>query len=294
MLQNTTTRGIVMMIMAVAALTTMSALVKVIGPDYHPAQLSFLRNVVAAVVILPFLLRAGGFGILKTRRPGMHVVRGIFGLAGNLLFFYAFQRMPVGDVVVISQAVPLFVTVLAVIFLGERVGLRRWVAVSVGFVGVIISTDSAGVLQQTALLAVAGTALWACTILMIRSLGATESPFTIAFYFMIIGAIVTGAFQPFVWRTPTPDVLVLLLGVGIAGATGQMLMSYALKLAEASVVSPFNYTGILWGIGFDIVLWNVTPSWSTLAGAAVITAAGLYIFHRESAVRKAAKSNLGV
>lgn len=280
-----------MMIMAVAALTTMSALVKVIGPDYHPAQLSFLRNIIAATVILPFLLRAGGLGILRTKRPGMHIARGLVGLAGNLLFFYSFQRMPVGDVIVISQAVPLFVTVLAVLFLGERVGLRRWAAVSIGFVGVLISTDPTGAFQQTALLAVAGTALWACTILMIRSLGATESPFTIAFYFMIIGAIVTAAFLPFVWRTPTPEVWFLLIGVGIFGAAGQMLMSYALKLAEASVVSPFNYTGILWGIGFDLILWGIAPTWTTLTGAAVITAAGLYIFRRESAVRKAAKGS---
>lgn len=288
-MKNNTTRGIVMMIMAVAALTTMSMMVKVIGSDYHPAQVSFLRNLVAAAVILPFLLRAGGFGILKTRRPGMHIVRGLFGLAGNLLFFYAFQRMPVGDVVVISQAVPLFVTALAVFFLGERVGPRRWAAVSVGFVGVVISTDPTGAFQSTALLAVVATALWACTILMIRNLGATESPFTIAFYFMVTGAIVTAAFQPFVWRTPTTEVLLLLLGVGVTGAAGQMLMSYALKLAEASVVSPFNYTGILWGIGFDVILWDVAPTWTTLTGAAVITAAGLYIFRREATVRKAAK-----
>ena len=278
-----------MMIAAVAALTTMSALVKVIGSNYHPAQLSFLRNLVAAVVILPFLLHAGGLSILLTKRSGMHIVRGLFGIAGNLLFFYAFQRMPVGDVIVISQAVPLFVTVLAVLFLGERVGLRRWLAVSVGFVGVLISTDPTGEFQQTVLLAVSGTALWACTILMIRSLGTTESLLTIAFYFMVIGAIVTGVIQPFVWKMPSSEVLLLLFGSGIFGAIGQVFMSYALKLSEASVVSPFNYTGILWGISFDLIFWNVVPSLITLVGAAIITAAGLYIFRRESAVRKAEK-----
>jgi drug/metabolite transporter (DMT)-like permease len=278
--------GILMMIGAVALLTIMSTLVKVIGPDYHPVQISFLRNVIAAAIILPILLRAGGMQVLKTRRPGLITVRSVAGISGNILYFYAFQRMAVGDVIVIAQAVPLFVTAMAVLFMGERVGWRRWAAVSLGFVGVIIAINPSSTVSSASLIAVAATGLWASTILMMRSLGATESPYSISFYFMAIGAVLTAFAQPWVWQTPTYEVWLLLVCVGAAGAFGQILMSYALKLADASVVSPFNYTGILWAIGFDLVIWDVMPASATVAGAALITAAGVYIFRREAIVRR--------
>jgi drug/metabolite transporter (DMT)-like permease len=275
-----------MMIAAVALLTVMNVLVKLIGPDYHPTQVSFIRNVVAALVLLPLLLRSGGPAILKTRRPGTHFIRGLLGVAGNILYFFAFQNLAVGDVIVISQAVPLFVTVMAIVFLGETVGLRRWLAVTAGFIGVLIAVNPTGTVEAATLLAVVATGLWASTILLVRSLAATESPYTIAFYFMVLGALITGAVQPWYWQTPPLELLWLFIGVGVAGAGGQLLMGNALKLAEASIVSPFNYTAIVWAIAFDAVLWGVLPTWTTLVGATIITAAGIYIFRREAVLRK--------
>jgi len=284
--KDKTTLGILMMIAAVALLTVMNVLVKLIGPDYHPTQVSFIRNVVAALVLLPLLLRSGGPAILKTRRPGTHFIRGLLGVAGNILYFFAFQHLAVGDVIVISQAVPLFVTVMAIVFLGETVGLRRWLAVTAGFIGVLIAVNPTGTVEAATLLAVVATGLWASTILLVRSLAATESPYTIAFYFMVLGALITGAVQPWYWQTPPLELLWLFIGVGVAGAGGQILMGNALKLAEASIVSPFNYTAIVWAIAFDAVLWGVLPTWTTLVGAAIITAAGIYIFRREAVLRK--------
>jgi len=284
--KDKTTLGILMMIAAVALLTVMNVLVKLIGPDYHPTQVSFIRNVVAALVLLPLLLRSGGPTILKTRRPGTHFIRGLLGVAGNILYFFAFQYLAVGDVIVISQAVPLFVTVMAIVFLGETVGLRRWLAVTAGFIGVLIAVNPTGTVEAATLLAVVATVLWASTILLVRSLAATESPYTIAFYFMVLGALITGAVQPWYWQTPPLELLWLFIGVGVAGAGGQLLMGNALKLAEASIVSPFNYTAIVWAIAFDAVLWGVLPTWTTLVGAGIITAAGIYIFRREAVLRK--------
>jgi len=284
--KDKTTLGILMMIAAVALLTVMNVLVKLIGPDYHPTQVSFIRNVVAALVLLPLLLRSGGPAILKTRRPGTHFIRGLLGVAGNILYFFAFQHLAVGDVIVISQAVPLFVTIMAIVFLGETVGLRRWLAVTAGFIGVLIAVNPTGTVEAATLLAVVATGLWASTILLVRSLAVTESPYTIAFYFMVLGALITGAVQPWYWQTPPLELLWLFIGVGVAGAGGQLLMGNALKLAEASIVSPFNYTAIVWAIAFDAVLWGVWPTWTTLVGAAIITAAGIYIFRREAVLRK--------
>lgn len=282
--------GIIMMIMAVAILTGMNVMVKMIGTSYHPTQITFMRSLVAMILIFPFLIKAGGLSLLKTKRPGLHLMRSLAGTLGNILYFYAFQRMTVGDVMVISQAVPLFVTIFAVLFLSERVGIRRWVAVLVGFLGVIIAIDPAGNFHVTSLIAVAATGCWASTILFMRKLGATESPYTVTFIFMTVCTTITACIQPWVWQTPTPRMLVLILGIGISGALGQMLMSTALKYAKASVVSPFNYTGIIWAIGFDLVLWDIIPAWTTILGAGIITVTGVYIFHREALVRQKSAS----
>jgi len=290
MTENKSTMGIIMMIMAVAILTGMNVMVKMIGTSYHPTQITFMRSLVAMILIFPFLMKAGGLSLLKTKRPGLHLMRSLAGTLGNILYFYAFQRMTVGDVMVISQAVPLFVTIFAVLFLSERVGIRRWVAVLVGFLGVIIAIDPAGNFHVTSLIAVAATGCWASTILFMRKLGATESPYTVTFIFMTVCTTITACIQPWVWQTPTPRMLVLILGIGISGALGQMLMSTALKYAKASVVSPFNYTGIIWAIGFDLVLWDIIPAWTTILGAGIITITGVYIFHREAIVRQKSAS----
>lgn len=278
--------GIFLMIAAVASLTTMSAIAKLLGPDYNPTQITFVRNLIAMVVIMPFLFHAGGLSVLKTKRPGLHFCRSMAGTIGNTLYFFAFQFMTVGDVIVISQAVPLFVAVFAVLFLSEKVGIRRWLAILFGFSGVVVAMNPAGDFGAISLVAVLATAFWATTILMMRKLGTTESPYTVAFYYMLTGAVVTGCAQPWVWVTPAFSDLLLFLLLGVTGAFGQILMTTSLKLAKASVVSPFNYTGILWAIGFDIVLWGVVPVWTTLLGAAIITTTGIYIFHREAVTKK--------
>ena len=100
---------------------------------------------------------------------------------------------------------------------------------------------------------------------------------------MLFGAVITGSAQPWFWRSPEPEIIFLIIGVGLTGALGQLLMSYSLKLASASVVTPFNYTGIFWAIGFDIIFWGLVPSWYIIFGAILITGSGIFIFRRETA-----------
>lgn len=275
------------MIVAVAMLVAMNTLVKLIGTDYHVFQIAFLRNVVAAFVLMPFVMRDGGVAALRTRRPGTQLLRSMSGLSGVCCFFFAVQHLPVAEVMVISQAVPLFVTALAVPILREAVGWRRWSAVALGFFGVFLALGPIDQVSIAALVAVAGTALWSMTILTIRSLGATDSPAATTFYYMVFGTLVAGLVQPWVWKTPPMEIWLLFVGAGLLGAIAQLLIAHALKVGEASVVSPFNYTAIIWGIAIDLAIWSVFPTFWTLAGAAVITASGLYIFRREAATKHA-------
>ena len=273
--------AIAIMLAGVALLVGMNTAVKLIGQEFHVFQIVFLRNVVAALLLLPVVLATAGAAALRTRRPGMQLIRTLSGLSSVSCFYYAVQRLPVADVMVISQAVPLFVTALAVPLLRETVGWRRWSAVGAGFLGVLIALGPVEQVSGAALIAVAGTLLWAITFLAVRSLGATDNPSATTFYYMVLGTIAAGVLQPWFWATPTQEMLVLCLAAGVFGALGQLLLAWALRFGEASLVTPFNYSAILWGVGVDLALWSVAPSGWTLGGAAIIAAAGLYIFRRE-------------
>jgi len=277
--------GIGLMVVSVAFFAAMNMLVKVIGPDYHPLEAVFFRNVIAAIFVIPFVLASGGLRTLRTRNPLGHALRAICGLASHGLCFYAFQRISLANGMTLTMSVPIFATVFAIVFLGEKVGLYRWSAVLVGFIGVIIALDPTGTIQEGSLYALAGTFFWALVTVLVKKLSATESPYTIVFYYMLTGSLVATCFLPWVWVTPSGTVWLLYLAVGVVGAIGQITMTLALKMAPASVISPFEYTQIAWAVLFDAVLWGVLPSAATMTGAAVVIATGLYIFRRESRSR---------
>ena len=279
---NSNTKAIIAMLVATIALSSMTVFVKIIGPDFHPIQITFLRAVIVLLVLSPFILKSGVRDVVSTSKPVLHIFRALAGAASNILYFYCYQRMSIADVTVIGQAVPIFVCILATIFLQEKVGWRRWTAISFGFLGVVLVINPAGQIQIESLIALLATLLFASTFLFMRVLGKTESPTTVVFYYMSISVIVTGLAQPFVWKSVSSDFLWLMLGVGVSAAIGQMLMSYSLKNAEASIITPFKYSGIVWAIIFDIIIWDLSPIFSTIVGGLIITLSGIYIFQRET------------
>ena len=275
-------KAIVAMILAVLSVTLMSVQAKIIGPDYHPIQIAFARGIIVLILLTPLIYKLGGINFLKTTKPFLHLFRSLSGLIGNLLFFYSLHRIPVADVTVISMAVPIFSSILAIIFLREIIGWRRWTAIIFGFFGVLIALDPSTDIKIASIIAVIATFMWSTTIIFLRILGTTENPVKTVFYFMLISVICTSCFQPFFWKEPSVKILFLFLGLGTCAFLTQILMTYALQKAQASVVSPFNYTGILWAILFDLLIWDVLPLVNTLAGGVIITISGIYIFHRET------------
>jgi drug/metabolite transporter (DMT)-like permease len=264
----------------------MNMFVKLIGPEYHALEAAFFRNVIAAVLVIPFVLATGGVGALKTKRPLGHALRAVFGLGSNALCFYAYQRIALSNGMAITMSVPIFAALLAIPLLGEKVGWHRWSAIVIGFVGVVIALDPRGAIQEGSLYALAGTLCWAMVVILVKKLSATESPYTIVFYYMITGALIATCFLPWIWVTPTPRVWALYLATGVVGAIGQICMTFAMKLAPASVAAPFEYTQIAWAVLFDLALWGVAPSVATLTGATIVIATGLYILQRESRRRR--------
>ena len=283
---NDNFKAITAMILAVLCVTIMSVQAKLIGIEYHPVQIAFARAIVVIILLTPIIHKLGGFNFLKTRKPKTHFFRGIAGLVGNIMFFLAFQRLPVADVTVISQAVPIFACIFAFFFLKEAIGWRRWMAILIGFLGVIIAINPTGQIAIASIYALIGTLMWATTIIFLRLLGTTEHPVKTVFFFMLVSVIVTSFFQPFFWKQPSIEVILLFIGLGVSAFLTQLLMTYALQKAPASIVSPFNYTGIIWAIIFDFLIWNTHPFFTTILGGIIITISGLYIFKREAEIKK--------
>ncbi len=280
--RKTIALGIVLMVAAVGLFASMNMFVKVIGNDYHPFQAVFFRNTIAAFLLIPFIMFSGGLGTLKTKRPIGHAFRALAGVGGNACYFTAYQYIPLADGMAIAMAVPIFATLFAVPLLGERVHWRRWAAIMVGFGGVLVALDPTGTIGTGSYFALAGTFFWALTIIFVRKLSTTESPYTIVFYYMITGSVIAACVMPWVWVTPSQEVLWLYLATGVVGTLGQIAMTFALKLAPASVVSPFEYTQIIWALIFDLAIWGAFPASATLLGAGIVILTGLYIFRREA------------
>jgi len=276
--------GIAAMLVAVVLFATMDALIKLASAEYSTVQIVFFRSAVAFGPILVYLVRTGGIAQIRTRRLGGHAYRAVIGLIAMASFFYAFSELPLADVVAIGFAAPIMMTALAIPMLGERVGWRRWSAILVGFVGVIVMVKPEGEIALGTWLALLGTVCYALAMISIRQLSRTESAGAIVFYFGVFGVAVSGALLPFFWQMPDAKGWAILIAVGVLGGIAQIFMTRAFSLAPISVVSPFDYTAILWATLLGWWFWQDFPDWTTFTGAAIVVASGLYILRREAAL----------
>lgn len=284
---TSTLRGIGNIALAVALFATMDALVKHLAATYPILQLVFFRSFFAFAPLSILILRSGGIGALATARPLGHVLRSLTGLVSMALFFLAFALLPLAEAIALSFAGPLFLTVLSIPLLGERVGPRRWAAVFAGFIGVlVIVRPGAGVFGAAALVPIGAALTYAFAMVYVRKLSRTETNAAIVFYFTLTCTVASGLALPFVWVTPSLADLPALVGLGLLGGAAQLFMTQAFRLAPAAVIAPFEYLAILFGIGFGYVFWGDLPDRWTVLGVAVVVASGLYILHRETVRRR--------
>ena len=280
--------GIGLKVLSVMLFAGMEGLSKQLTTDYSVVEVAFFRHAFAFVPLFPFLLRNGGiWNTIKTDRPFSHLFRSMFGLSALLLILYAISKLPLTDVASILFTAPILITALSVPLLGEAVGIRRWSAVCVGFVGVLIILNPAGnVFDIGALAAFAGALLSACALITVRRLSRTEPSARIVFYFTLMGTAMTAAALPWFWTTPTLIDLAMLISIGILGGLGQITMTYAVHNAPVSIIVPFDYTKLIWVVILDLVIWSSVPDPRVAVGATIIVMSGLYILHREGRVRK--------
>ncbi len=269
----------------------MDALAKWLGASYAVIQLVFFRSLFGFIPVAVVTWRDGGLHQLKTRRPWLHTLRGGLILGALSFYFLGLKYLQLAEALAIAFTAPLFMTALAGPVLGEKVGLRRWSAVLIGFAGVLVMVrPDPENMQLEALYIVASAFCFALTSLTTRLLTRTETSAAIMFYSTLGLFIPSSLILPFVWIAPDTEALGLFFLMGILGGLGLLLLTTCYRNAPASVVAPFEYSALIWAVLFGWIGWKQLPEPSVWYGAVIVAGAGLYIAHREARLKKLSKT----
>jgi drug/metabolite transporter (DMT)-like permease len=272
--------GIALMLLGVFMFSFGDALGKYLVATYAVGQLLWLRACAALLVLSPLIWRQRQ-QFLRMERPWLQAVRIVLSTLEVAAFFLAVVYLPLADVTTYYLACPIFVTALSALVLGEHVGWRRWSAILIGFGGVLIALrPSAQTISWPAMIALGGSLSFSVLMLITRSLRNTPDIVMAATQF--VGTFLLGALMsPFGWATPSAASLAMFAAAGCISVAALICVNRSLKLAPASVVVPYQYSMIVWAVMFGVVVFGDVPQPATIAGAAIIIGAGLYIFLRE-------------
>jgi drug/metabolite transporter (DMT)-like permease len=275
--------GIVLMIAGIAGFAVMDATIKWLTADYPVTQVVALRSWFGLPFLCLLALYEGGLKALKTRRPLVHIGRYTLVLALSFSFFWALSQMKLVDAIAITFAAPILITALSVPLLKEPVGLHRWLAISIGFCGVLIMLrPGAGVFQWAALVVLGSAVVYALLMITTRAFKSTESTAALMLYPQL-GMSLTGiVFAPLFWVTPNLSDLGLFALAGMFGSVGVVCLTNAFRLAPAATISPFEYTALIWATLLGFLLWDELPDTYTLIGTGIVITSGLYIIYRET------------
>jgi len=273
--------GIGLMCLGILLFALNDVMGKWLVATYTVGQVLLLRSLAAIVILLPFILKEGVGTILNAPRPGLQLARVAFGTIETACFYWAVTTLPLVSVMTYYLSAPLYVAAIAPFLLRERLARDQWIAVVLGFIGVLmVLRPSAETLTLPAIVAIVGSLLYAGLMLSTRMLRGTSA--TSLIVWQTTGALVLGAvLAPFGWVQPTWRDFALLSMLGVVAMGAHVLVAQALRIAPAAVVSPFNYTLIVWAAIFGWLFFGEWPDGWMIAGAIVIVAAGLYLLSRE-------------
>lgn len=275
-------RGILLMMASMAVFTLLDASAKHVTQNLPPLVAVFFRYFVATFLSLAVMVRAGGPALLITGHPVLQSIRGLLLMISTALNFIAVMYLQLAQTAAIFFTIPLWVCALSVPLLGERVGIRRWAAVGMGFLGVMVIMQPWDTgFHWAMLLSLASSVCGALYNIITRKVGSRDRAETSLFYVSFVGALAAAAPMPFVWQMPQGMEWPLLVFMGLAGGLGHLLLIQAHRLAPASTLAPFVYTQIVWMVLAGYILFGDVPDPWTLAGATVVVASGLFVFARE-------------
>lgn len=282
--------GIALKFASVVVFAAMTVCIKFLGSDIPAGQTIFVRGVISVIVLALIAWNTEGLHLLTTRKWRSHALRSIAGTAAMFCLFVAVPMIPLADLTAITFSSPMFLTVLAMVFLGERIHRFRWTALGIGFLGVLITIGphlsfadgaSAGVA-----IALANAFLSAIAMVFLRSMSGGEHAITITFYFSLtfMACAALTAIQG--WPVPTPQQWLLIGLAGVLGVFGQLLMTYSYRYAEASTIAPIDYSNMIMAVLLGYVFFGEVPSLSIWIGAPLIVGAGVLILWREYSLKK--------
>ena len=271
---------------SVACFAMMDACVKWLD-QFPVGEVLFARFFFGLIPILMLVPRSEFKTFYKTTRPKLHAFRAVTGTLAIVALFIALREIPLADVVSLTFGGPIFVTLGSIFFLSEKVGIRRWSGVLIGFIGMLMIVKPAyDELNIYYLFPIIFCIFFACVALSIRSLSSTEPNYRIALYFSLLSMIVGLATLPFGWIMPSKFDLFLSIFTGIIGSVANILLTVSLRIAEASLVTPTKYLNLVFAILLGYFIWGEIPKVLTLLGAGLIIVSSVIIFMRESQLKK--------
>lgn len=280
---------------AIAGLATMAALIKLASErGIHLVEIMFWRQFITIPIAIGWVMATSSLATLATKRPGTHFKRGLYGTVGMVLNFGAVILLPLAEATTLNFTAPIWAVLLSMLLLKEHVGVWRWSAVVLGFVGILVIAQPGGghIPLFGALVALGGAFMIALISIQISDLNRTDTPLTIVFWFAMFSTLVTAPALPFVMKAHDATGWLLLLGIGLSGAIGQLLLTAALRFGKVASVIVMDYSSLFWATLYGSLLFGALPPASTWLGAPLIVVAGLVIAWREHSLARQANRNL--
>ncbi len=275
-------RGIALILTSTVFLGVSDVTAKYLSTTLPSIEIAWIRFLVFALVMVPAMLPGSPLYALRTERPGLQAMRGIALLSSSLFFISGLRFLPIAEASATTFVAPLFVTALSIAFLGESVGVRRWLATAVGLMGVvIILRPGSSAFHLAAFFPIVSALAWACTLIMTRMMSGREHVLTTMTYSSIVGVCILSVLVPFVWVAPSWHDILFGILIGVTSTAGQWIVVLAFRYADASVLAPFSYTQLLWVSILGFAIFGEVPDIWTVTGAVFIVASGLYTAHRE-------------
>jgi drug/metabolite transporter (DMT)-like permease len=290
-------RGAALIIAGELCFASMGVGIRLVSGELPNAMIVFGRNLIGLMLLAPWLLRQG-LGDLKTGVPGLHLLRAGAGVAAMYCFFYAIATIPLAEAMLLKLTAPVFIPLIAMLWLREQVTARLWAALGIGFAGVVIILEAplglgpaaalAGI-PPVALIGLAGGILAALAKVTVRRLSRTEPAGRTVFYFALVGGTISTVPLLWQWQTPSTQALLWLLFIGTCATLGQLALTRGLSLAPASRLGVFGYSAVVFGAGYGWLLWDEPVTAAVVAGSLLIAAAGLLAIRaRRSPPRRSA------
>ena len=281
-------------IIAVASMFLFSAThtcVRFLADTMTSPEIVFWRMLVSMTILMPYFAWKG-IHLLKTQRPGMHAMRAIVNFGGMIMWFYAIGVVPLGKAVAIHFTLPLFLILLAVLFLGERVGIRRTCATVAGFCGTLVVLQPGNLAVGWPEMMILGSAaLYAGTVIFLKFMVKTETPLALTFYTNFFILLLSIPLTIWLWVPPTVDDILPILFIGVTGTLAPFMYTSALRLADASIIGPTDFLRLPITSGFAFALFGEVPSEWVWIGGGIIFLSTWYITVRESRLEKQRKAD---